>query len=289
MRKTITTIAVAALAAATLGAGTATAAPRPALSGQLLVLTDDGVLSRHDVRRPVLPRARVKVVGLAAGERLIGLDTRPANGIVYALSSAGQLYTVDHRTGRVTPVGARIALSGRAVGFDFNPTVDRIRVVTATGQNLRLNPDNGAVAGTDTNLAYAATDVAAGRSPRVVGSGYTNSVTGATSTALYGIDSARDVLVLQGSVPGAATPVSPNTGQLFSVGGLGLRVRDALAFDITGAAPAGPFNPADYRAVAAVAPEFYGWAFLVEIDLATGKARPFAPLFGRPVGLTFLN
>ena len=41
------------------------------------------------------------------------------------------------------------ALSGTAFGFDFNPTVDRIRVVSDTGQNLRLNPDTGAVAAVD--------------------------------------------------------------------------------------------------------------------------------------------
>jgi hypothetical protein len=44
-------------------------------------------------------------------------------------------------------------------GFDFNPTVDRIRVVSNTGQNLRLHPVTGVVASTDTPLTFAATDL----------------------------------------------------------------------------------------------------------------------------------
>jgi hypothetical protein len=253
------------------------------------VLSENGVLSRHDANRPFLAKKQVKINGVAAGERLIGLDTRPANGTVYSLSSAGQLYTVDTKSGKVTAVGMKIALNGKAVGFDFNPTVDRIRVVTDAGQNLRLNPDNGAVAGTDTNLAYASTDPAAGTMPRVAASGYTNSVAGATATALYGIDSGRDTLVLQGTAPGANPVVSPNTGQLFTVGKLGLPVTAVNGFDIKGAAPAGAFNPRDYRAVAAIQLDWLRFSVLAKIDLSTGRARVVAPLFTRPVGVTFAS
>lgn len=294
MRKTTSAIAVATVAAAILTAGTAVAVSQPQAPGQssgreLLVLSDNGVLSRHEANRPFRLKKRVLIDGVARGERLIGLDTRPATGTVYSLSSAGQLYTVDTGTGKATPVGTKIALNGQAIGFDFNPTVDRIRVVTDAGQNLRLIPDTGALAATDTNLAYASTDVAAGDTPKVAASGYTNSVAGATTTALYGIDSNRGTLVLQGTPPGVTPVVSPNTGQLSTVGKLGLRINTLNGFDITGAAPAGAFNPRDYRAVAAVRLNLFGFAVLVDIDLATGRARPVSLLFTRPVGLTFTN
>ncbi|GAB2991992.1 hypothetical protein GCM10027184_52610 [Saccharothrix stipae] len=63
--------------------------------------------------------------------------------------------------------------------------MDRIRLVTSKGQNLRLHPDTGAVAATDGVLAH----VDGGSAPRVAAAGYTNSVAGATSTTLYAIDS----------------------------------------------------------------------------------------------------
>jgi Domain of unknown function (DUF4394) len=120
-------------------------------------------------------------------------------------------------------------LDGTSFGLDFNPTVDRVRLVSNTDQNLRLNPDTGTVAGTDTALAYAPTDPRAGQNPNIVGSAYTSNFAGATSTTLYGIDSDTDTLVTQGGVNG--TP-SPNGGQLFTVGGLGTNFGSTIGFDI---------------------------------------------------------
>ena len=113
-------------------------------------------------------------------------------------------------------------LAGASFGFDFNPTVDRIRVTSDAEQNLRLNPDNGTVAGVDTNLAYAPGDPGAGTNPSVAGSAYTNSFAGATSTTLYDIDNARHALVIQNP---------PNDGTLTTVGALGT-TNNAVAFDI---------------------------------------------------------
>ena len=62
-----------------------------------------------------------------------------------------------------TPVGTTdidldLGTDVNVIGFDFNPTVDRIRVVSSNDRNYRLNPNTGAIAFIDTNLAYAATD-----------------------------------------------------------------------------------------------------------------------------------
>ena len=165
------------------------------------------------------------ITGLPGGENIVGLDVRPLNGQLYALGKTSRLYVINPRTGAARQVGATPfipALAGTGFGFDFNPTVDRIRVTSDAEQNLRLNPDDGTVAGVDTNLAYAPGDPGAGTNPSVAGSAYTNSFAGATSTTLYDIDNARHALVIQNP---------PNDGTLTTVGALGTN-NNAVAFDI---------------------------------------------------------
>jgi hypothetical protein len=165
------------------------------------------------------------ITGLPGGENIVGLDVRPLNGQLYALGKTSRLYVINPRTGAARQVGATPfipALAGASFGFDFNPTVDRIRVTSDAEQNLRLNPDDGTVTGVDTNLAYAPGDPGAGTNPNVGGSGYTNSFAGATSTTLFDIDNARHALVIQNP---------PNDGTLTTVGALGT-TNNAVAFDI---------------------------------------------------------
>jgi hypothetical protein len=165
------------------------------------------------------------ITGLPGGESIVGLDVRPLNGQLYALGKTSRLYVVNPRTGAARQVGATPfipALAGASFGFDFNPTVDRIRVTSDAEQNLRLNPDDATVTGVDTNLAYAPGDPGAGTNPNVGGSGYTNSFAGATSTTLFDIDNARHALVIQNP---------PNDGTLTTVGALGTN-NNAVAFDI---------------------------------------------------------
>jgi hypothetical protein len=121
-------------------------------------------------------------------------------------------------------------------------------VVGNGGQNLRVHPDTGAVVDADPNqpglqvdarLAYAAGDVNAGRAPVVVAAGYTYNKVNEKITTNYAIDAGAGTLVFQGSKEGATPVVSPNTGQLTTVGKLGLAPFERAAFDIadtTGAA-----------------------------------------------------
>jgi hypothetical protein len=173
------------------------------------------------------------ISGLAAGEKIVGIDFRPATGQLFALSSASRVYIINTANGVATPAGAPFipALSGQSFGVDFNPVPDRLRVVSDADQNLRLNPNNGAVAGVDTTLAFATGDANAGQNPFVVGAAYTNSFLGATTTTLYGIDHSLNALVTQGSLGGS--PISPNTGQLFTVGSLGADPNEVVGFDIS--------------------------------------------------------
>jgi hypothetical protein len=200
----------------------------------ILGFTTTNQLIRFDSATPGTIANSVGITGLQAGETVLGIDRRPATDTLYAIGSTSRLYTLNTTTGAATQVGSAGAftLSGTAFGMDINPSVDRIRVVGNTGQNIRLNPNDGTLAGTDTPLTFAPADPNFGALPRLVGSAYTNNVNGGTPTSLYGIDSNLDILVLQGSLNG--TPVSPNTGQLFTVGALGFNTSDLVGFDISG-------------------------------------------------------
>lgn len=172
----------------------------------------------------------VNVNGLAAGETLVGIDFRPMDDRLYAVSSTSRLYTLDVGTGLATPVGGGAitpAITGTTFGVGFNPVPDRLRIHTGDEQNLRINQTaNPLVTIVDAPLAYAAGDVNAGQDPRIAGTAYTLSVRPApTSTELFVIDAGRDVL---------GRLNAPNDGQITTVGSLGFDTSDDVGFDIAG-------------------------------------------------------
>jgi Domain of unknown function (DUF4394) len=154
-----------------------------------------GELGLRSSRQVDIP-SRVAIGGLASGETLIGIDFRPSTGVLYGVgrigtATTGQLYTIDVASGLATAVGARaVPLAGVAFGVDFNPVPDLIRIVSDTGQNVRIRPADGTVAGTDTALAYPALgDPNATRIARVVAVAYTNPDTDpTTNTVLHDLD-----------------------------------------------------------------------------------------------------
>ena len=144
--------------------------------GNVYGLTDAGELATFSVD-DLTAVTTAPITGLDADDPLVGIDRRPADGSVVGLTGGGVVYTIDPATAAATAVGAAIdpALESASFGFDFNPTVDRIRVGASTGQNLRLNPDTGSI-GTnpdtgaptiDGKLTFADGDPNAGASPKV--------------------------------------------------------------------------------------------------------------------------
>jgi hypothetical protein len=125
-------------------------------------------------------------------------------------------------------------LRGSQFGWDFNPTVDRIRLVSDTEQNLRVNPLTGGLAGSDTDLAFAVGDVSAGFNPNAVHAAYTNNFAGATTTTLYVIDSGRNALAIQNPPNGGVL----NTVATLSAGGLPIDIGAYGGFDISGSGAA---------------------------------------------------
>lgn len=157
------------------------------------------------------------ITGIQTGETILGLDMRPVNGQLFALGSTSRIYTINASSGAAAAIGTSsfaTLLSGTSFGFDFNPTVDRIRIVSNTGQNLRFNPADGTVI-VDGNISLA--------SANITGAAYTNNFAGATTTVLFDIDSQTDRLYKQDP---------PNLGALVDVGALGINVEAANGFDI---------------------------------------------------------
>ncbi|MFC5462843.1 DUF4394 domain-containing protein [Massilia niabensis] len=224
-------------------------------------LTDDARLVSFKPGTPNVIDTSSAVTGLNTGETLLGIDFRPRDALLYGLTSAGRIVSIDPATGAATVKASLAAdpadtsspyagIVGAAFAVDFNPVADRLRVISDTGQNLRINVDTGA---TTTDGAVNR----AGATPLVTAGAYTNSIAGATTTTLYDIDNASASLAMQNP---------PNDGTLTLVGPLGVAVAGDVAMDIAGGA--------NGLVLAALRTAPTGPSTLYRIDLATGAATP---------------
>ncbi len=231
-----------------------------------------------------------EIRGLRGGEGLVGIDFRPSGpdvtqGKLYGLGDEGYIYTINARTAtaergpRITADDAPVALRGTSFGIDFNPTVDRLRIVSDANQNLRVNVDTGALAdsnatvpGTqpDGDLRYAVGDPKTGQDPAVTGVAYRNSqpaALGTTNTELYDIDANTNDMSEQDP---------PNDGTLVTEGPLGVNTNRPVGFDVVtrGTSPDGD------RGFAALRPMRAGSSAFYAVDLDTGDATRIGTIGG---------
>jgi hypothetical protein len=223
-----------------------TESPAPAGAGEIIyALTPGNVLIRFDSATPGAVTTIGTVAGLGANQTLRGIDFRPRTGRLYAVAvTTGAAanshlfsYTINPLSAQATFVGQTAAPLPQAAdvptGYDFNPTVDRIRYGNTNDENARFNPNNGALAGDDTDLTEAATTT-------VIASAYdrnfdrqiiTAPANNAIPTTLYVIDRNDSQLGIQGGING--TP-SPNLGVVTDLGPLGFTLNAANdgGFDI---------------------------------------------------------
>ena len=240
MKNTLRSLMLVCGALALLSTGTARA--------ELIYATNGSVLVRFDSATPGTILASASFTGLQTNETIVGIDLRPSNGLLYGVGSLNRIYIINPTTGAATPVGASgtFSLNGTAFGTDFNPVPDRIRQVSNTEQNLRLNPNDGTLTATDGALNPAG---------NVVAVAYSNNVAGASTTTLYSIDSASGTLGII-SVPNSGGPIN-TVGSL----GLGTNLNENIGFDISG-----------LTAVAYASINVGGAARLYTINLANGTA-----------------
>jgi len=198
----------------------------------VFALTSDNHLVSFKPLAPGSIDSDVAISGLAGGENIVGMDFRPADGQLYALTDQAHLYVVNTTTGAVSgsvtlakndldltaPVYA--GLSGTKFGVDFSSSDDTLHVQSDTGQSLRVNPTSGAVSA-DGNLNVG------GAATGSVSTAITSSYVGAlpNNNVVYGLDVAGNRLLLQNSAGSGA-----QTGRPLSAGPF----QTDAGFDIAG-------------------------------------------------------
>lgn len=204
---------IAATAAVLLSAAAAQAA-------QVAALWGDNTISIVDTNAKKIVKTW-KIQGIPG--KVLGIDVRPADGMLYAVGSDGGIYTVDMATGKATMKSKleKTLAAGTWATVDFNPVADRMRLMGTDGTNLRVNVDDGKVT-TDGSHKFADTDANKGKMPKVIAGAYYNSYKGAKETTLYDIDATTGSLVKQ---------APPNDGVMITVGPHGVKA-DVIAFDI---------------------------------------------------------
>ncbi len=225
-------------------------------SGDSFAVTSTGRLMHFDRVQPGRFTLSVDLTGLAAADKVVALDMRPANGKLYGLTSSAKLYTIDPMTGAATLASQLVAdpsdgtspfagLSGSDFGIDFNPITDRLRLTSNLGQNLRIDVDTGSVI-TDPAITGQTTGYAA--------IAHNNNVAASCRTRLYAIDPGGNRFVTQ----------SPNEGTTEGAGGLRLTATGTAGFDI--------YTDAMDKDAAYAALVVDGDTGMYKIDLGTGEA-----------------
>jgi hypothetical protein len=224
-------------------------------------LSDTGHILSFKLATPNVVDADVAITGLNAGERMLGIDFRPRDGLMYGISSAARLFTINPATGAATLKVAMAAdaadttapftaVTGTEFAVDFNPVADRLRVISSTGQSLRINVDTGATT-TDGNVNRA------GALPTVSAAAYSNNFFGTTATSLFVLDTSSDSLALQNP---------PNDGTLTNIGLIGVDAVGDAGMDITGGD--------NGLVLATVRTAVAGPSSLYRVNLLTGAAAP---------------
>jgi len=279
IRLTIDSVSSLAARALTITALLIAIVPATAHAERAAGITPENGLVTFDTLTPGTGAVK-QITGLqTATERVVAIDNRPATGELQALTvpvgavanALIRLYKVDPNSGAATFIGSIPSTipgaSDNPTGADFNPVVDRLRVVVSNNENFRVNPNNGSLSGNDTDLTYTAPatgPVTAVAYDRNIAPGPPGTVAPpGTKTTLYGIDTGSGRLVVQGGIDGAG-PGGPNGGAITAIGVLGAPV---LANSDAGL----DISAATGTAYAALSPNF-GTSNLYTVDLATGAA-----------------
>jgi hypothetical protein len=189
--------------------------------GMAVLTNSNEIFVVSNISTPDSAGAKMLVTGLDTGQVVVSIDYRPATSELYGLgynvsTNEAQLYVINQLSGATSSIGTPVILdlgSSQSISMDFNPAVDKVRVVGENGNNYRLDPVTGTIVGTDDSLKYAAGDINSGITPQIGAIAYTNSYVGASSTQLFNYDEALNVITKQDP---------PNSGTLNTIGGSGI-------------------------------------------------------------------
>ncbi|MEJ5895401.1 DUF4394 domain-containing protein [Aquabacterium sp. G14] len=230
----------------------------------VVALTADSRLVCFNEHKPSKARLIGMVNGLQGDTRLVGIDFRVQDGLLYGVGDAGGVYTLSTVNAAAALVNRlSVPLSGTTFGVDFNPAADRLRIVSDAGQNLRHNVNANGVTLADGTLNYTAGTPAQG----IVAAAYTNNdlspaTPPTTGTTLFVLDATQDQVVLQSP---------PNAGSLMATGKLTVDASSTTGFDIYSVLRDG--ITVSNRALATMHAAD-GSVALYSVDVLTGKAQP---------------
>lgn len=184
-------------------------------------LVGDNTLVMIEGAKPAVTKS-MKVEGV---DKLLGIDVRPANKMLYGVGADGTIVTIDTKTGKATKVSKldkMLPAGATAAIVDFNPAADKLRFMGTDGTNLRVDTDSGKVT-TDGSLAFEEGDMHKGEKPNIVAAAYSNSFGKPEKTAMYDVDATIGALIHQ---------TKPNDGALKAIGKFGIDKAKSYAFDI---------------------------------------------------------
>ncbi|MEV6552796.1 DUF4394 domain-containing protein [Streptomyces sp. NPDC051597] len=227
-------------------------------------ITGDGTLmATFTTDRPTVLDWVRAVTGLTGDSKLIGIDHRVQDGLMYGVGDQGGIYTI--KTPPVTPdvvvtkvSQLQVPLYGTTFDIDFNPAADRLRLISDNGQNLRHNLNDH----TTVEDGILTTPPANGPSRGVTAAAYTNNdLNGATQTTLFDIDTRMDQVVIQAPA---------NNGTLSPTGSLTIDAGTNAGLDIFSGLTNG--KATSNTAFASLTPYGSSTPSLYSISLLTGDA-----------------
>ena len=185
-------------------AGAALMAATAANAAQVAALVGNDTIAIVDTDQKKAIKS-MKVTGISGG--LVGIDVRPADGLLYGLVDDGTVVTIaaDGKATQKSKLDTMLA-KGVMATVDFNPAADRLRVMGADGMNLRVNVDDGTVT-KDGDHKFADGDTNKSAKPNLVAGANTGLASGTVGRP------ASLIMRVSPIVPGAATLTAPRTGR----------------------------------------------------------------------------
>jgi hypothetical protein len=230
----------------------------------LFAVNGGGRLLMFDSANPGVLLGGLNITGMVdQGEFITDIDVRPGSGGLYGRSTSDRLYLISPLSGFATRIGDVVPTAASNVGIDFDPLTDRLRVASNIGENITINPVFGSLAGVGSQLTYAPGDIFQGQTANDTALGYTNSYPFAPFTILYANDHFRNTL---GAIGITSTP---DDGQVFTVGFLGIDTTAATGFDI---------DPVSGTAFATLKIPGLSFSVFCSIDLFSGAATVLGPV-----------
>ncbi len=195
-------------------------------------LRNGSVLDKYSTLQLENTSGSTSITGLGT-TTILAIDFRPKTNQLFGLGNNNRVYIIDPTSGAATltpelfttanklpPVDATtqripVTVEGSMFGFDFNPAADRLRIVSNTGQSLRINVETG----------FTIIDGAINPQPATItGVAYDdNDNDPATTTELYALDMQSQKLF-------EIDP--PNNGTLVEEGPTKLTLKGEGGFDI---------------------------------------------------------